>query len=213
MTGRRPRIAGASGASGELGDRAGRALAAADRGPSRGRAMPSRPSALPDSASRRRRRPTSHSLRSRAARSPTPRSAGVLPVRPGPAASPRREIFYVAYTLADARTRRAGPLTFLFNGGPGAASVFLHLGGIGPRRLAVNADGTWPPAPVGLTDNPLTWLAFTDLVFIDPVGTGYSRGAGAGTAGADDEDKGEQATIWGVARRISTASASSSGSI
>ena len=62
-------------------------------------------------------------------------------------------IFYVAYTRDHASSRRR-PLTFLFNGGPGAASVFLHLGGIGPRRLALNADGTWPPAPVGLSRQP-----------------------------------------------------------
>ena len=99
--------------------------------------------------------------------------AGVLEVRPEPD-QPVAEIFHVAYT-EDAALAQDRPVTFLFNGGPGAASVFLHFGGIGPRRLAVNPDGTWPPPPVGLADNPLSWLAFTDLVFVDPVGTGYSR--------------------------------------
>jgi carboxypeptidase C (cathepsin A) len=81
--------------------------------------------------------------------------------------------------------------------------VFLHLGGIGPRRLAVNADGTWPPAPVGLLDNPLTWLAFTDLVFIDPVGTGYSRVAKAGAEGEKEEASKDQASdFWSVERDL-----------
>ena len=101
-------------------------------------------------------------------------------------------------------------MTFLFNGGPGAASVFLHLGGIGPRRLAVNPDGTWPPPPVGLVDNPLTWLAFTDLVFIDPVGTGYSRVPAA--AGDEDEEEKERRTARRGSRLLGRASATSTAS-
>ena len=137
---------------------------------------------------------------------------GALQVRPAPD-QPEAAIFYVAYTRDHASSRRR-PLTFLFNGGPGAASVFLHLGGIGPRRLALNADGTWPPAPVGLSDNPLTWLAFTDLVFIDPVGTGYSFVPEIGGRGREERRRrrARPATI-GASIAISTASASSSGSI
>ena len=126
--------------------------------------------------------------------------AGVLPVRRAPR-QPEAEIFYVAYTLDDADARRR-PVSFLFNGGPGAASVFLHLGGIGPRRLALNADGTWPPAPVGLSDNPLTWLAFTDLVFVDPVGTGYSVVPEAGPDDGKEADKGKASDFWGVERDL-----------
>lgn len=125
--------------------------------------------------------------------------AGVLPVRPEPQ-QPEAEIFYVAYTR-DATEPARRPLTFLFNGGPGAASVFLHLGGIGPRRLAVNPDGTWPPAPIGLVDNPLTWLAFTDLVFVDPVGTGYSRVPEA-AEGDKDDDKRRPSEFWAVERDL-----------
>src|SRR3954447_15429331 len=69
------------------------------------------------------------------------------------------------------------PLTFVFNGGPGAAAVWLHLGAGGPRRVKLTETGEAPPPPYGLEDNPATWLDFTDMVFIDPVGTGYSRPA------------------------------------
>jgi carboxypeptidase C (cathepsin A) len=67
------------------------------------------------------------------------------------------------------------PVTFAFNGGPGAASVYLNLGAIGPKRVAFGAEGQSASDPAVLTDNPATWLDFTDLVFIDPVGTGFSR--------------------------------------
>ncbi|MBZ5725679.1 MAG: peptidase S10 [Acidobacteriia bacterium] len=67
------------------------------------------------------------------------------------------------------------PVTFALNGGPGAASVFLNLGAIGPKHLRFGEEGDSPSDPAKLTDNPGTWLDFTDLVFIDPIGTGYSR--------------------------------------
>lgn len=83
-------------------------------------------------------------------------------------------IFYISYeTDEDKKGHR--PVTFVFNGGPGAASVWLHLGGLGPMRINLTGDGRTPPTPVGYSENPYTWLAFTDLVFIDPVGTGFSR--------------------------------------
>ncbi len=81
-------------------------------------------------------------------------------------------VFYTAYALDDAAAQ-ARPVTFAFNGGPGAASAYLQLGLAGPR--AVTSDFTRDPANARLQDNPDTWLAFTDLVFIDPVGTGWSR--------------------------------------
>lgn len=89
----------------------------------------------------------------------------------------KASIFFVAYTLltdADAADR---PIMFCFNGGPGAAAVWLHLGGLGPRRAVVNDDGSLPPPPFRLVDNEHTILPVADLVFIDPVATGYSRAA------------------------------------
>ena len=83
-------------------------------------------------------------------------------------------IFYMAYTLdgADATKR---PLTFSFNGGPGSASMWVHMGGMGPRSPKLMPNGGMPPPPYQMKDNQDTWLDQTDLVFIDPVGTGYSR--------------------------------------
>ncbi len=83
-------------------------------------------------------------------------------------------LFYVAYELKgeEPNTR---PITFAFNGGPGAASVWLHLGCMGPRRIALSDGGRQLLPPGRYGDNPYTWLSFTDLVFIDPVGTGFSR--------------------------------------
>ena len=81
------------------------------------------------------------------------------------------EVVYTAYTV-DGKDR---PVTFAMNGGPGASSVFLNMGAIGPKRVAFGAEGDSPSDPATLTDNPGTWLDFTDLVFIDPIGTGYSR--------------------------------------
>ncbi len=87
---------------------------------------------------------------------------------------PQADIAYTAYQLdgADPATR---PVTFLFNGGPGAASAYLQFGAAGPWRLAINGDAAISSASPDLQPNAETWLDFTDLVFVDPVGTGYSR--------------------------------------
>ena len=85
------------------------------------------------------------------------------------------EIFYTAY-VAKSADPASRPVTFVFNGGPGAASAFLNLGLLGPRLAQFGADGR-DGSKVRLIDNPDTWLAFTDLVLIDPVGTGWSRAA------------------------------------
>ena len=100
-------------------------------------------------------------------------SAGMLSIGKDPE-RPDAEIFHVAYTLkgADPATR---PVTFVFNGGPGGASIYLHLSAIGPKTIASAGDGSFPPVPARLRENPDSWITFTDLVFIDPVGTGYSR--------------------------------------
>jgi carboxypeptidase C (cathepsin A) len=82
---------------------------------------------------------------------------------------------FFAYTRDDAGPVAERPLIFSFNGGPGSASVWLHLGALGPKRVRMRDDGAMPPPPYRLVDNPQTWLDQADLVFIDPVGTGYSR--------------------------------------
>ena len=94
---------------------------------------------------------------------------------------PKAEIFFVAYTLdrdettKDAEHRRQRPLTFSFNGGPGSSSVWLHLGLLGPRRVEMGDAGELLPPPYQLVDNDHSLLDVSDLVFIDPVTTGYSR--------------------------------------
>ena len=75
--------------------------------------------------------------------------------------------------LGQARRRRT--VSFVFNGGPGASSAYLHVGGLSPRRVLFKPDGNMEPPPVRLVNNPESWIAFTDLVFVDPVGTGFSR--------------------------------------
>jgi len=87
---------------------------------------------------------------------------------------PQADIAYTAYQL-DGTDPRSRPVTFFFNGGPGAASAYLQLGCAGPWRLSMVGDGAIPSASPDLQPNAETWLDFTDLVFIDPVGTGYSR--------------------------------------
>lgn len=83
------------------------------------------------------------------------------------------EVVYTAYTVPGAPANR--PVTFAFNGGPGASSVYLNLGAIGPKRVAFGDAGDAPSDPAVLRDNANSWLDFTDLVFIDPIGTGFSR--------------------------------------
>jgi len=86
-------------------------------------------------------------------------------------------IFFMAYTKDGVTDPASRPLMFSFNGGPGSSSVWLHLGAVGPKRVKMKADGDMPAPPFELEDNPASWLEHTDLVFIDPVGTGYSRPA------------------------------------
>ena len=102
-------------------------------------------------------------------------TTGLMPIRNSENDEIEANIFFVAYTLDNAGPNR--PLMFSFNGGPGSASIWLHMGAIGPRRVKMLPDGSMPPPPFELIDNQQTWLDQTDLVFIDPVGTGYSRAA------------------------------------
>ena len=86
----------------------------------------------------------------------------------------KTSIFYIAYTRNDVDESADRPLTFSFNGGPGSSSVWLHLGVLGPRRVEMR-DQTPTPPPYRVVPNEFSLLDVTDLVFIDPVGTGYSR--------------------------------------
>lgn len=87
----------------------------------------------------------------------------------------RATVFFVAYTRRDAPDPAKRPVTFSFNGGPGSSSVWLHLGALGPRRVVMEDAGRATQPPYRLTDNEHTLLDETDLVFVDPVSTGYSR--------------------------------------
>jgi carboxypeptidase C (cathepsin A) len=104
-------------------------------------------------------------------------SAGRLPIKRGDGRI-EAEMFYVAYTL-DGQEAAKRPLTFAFNGGPGSASIWLHMGALGPRRVVLQPDGFMPPAPYRMEDNPYTLLDKSDLVLVDAIGTGFSRAADA----------------------------------
>jgi len=113
-------------------------------------------------------------------------TAGRLPIK-DQAGTIEAEMFFVAYTLDGADASRR-PLTFAFNGGPGSASLWLHLGALGPRKVVLAKDGMMPASPYRFMDNPGTPLDKTDLVLVDAIGTGYSRPA--------DMEKARK--FWGV---------------
>jgi carboxypeptidase C (cathepsin A) len=100
-------------------------------------------------------------------------TTGRLPIKRGDGKI-LAEMFFVAYSLdgADAGKR---PLTFAFNGGPGSATIWLHMGALGPKRVLMKPEGFLPPAPYRVEDNPHTLLDKSDLVFVDAMGTGFSR--------------------------------------
>lgn len=85
-------------------------------------------------------------------------------------------MFYIAYVRSDIPSEKR-PITYAFNGGPGSSSVWLHMGALGPKRVVLTDKGDMPKPPGNMVDNEYSWLEFTDLIFIDPVGTGYSRPA------------------------------------
>src|SRR4029077_8055813 len=102
-------------------------------------------------------------------------TAGRLPIKRGDGRIDA-EMFYVAYT-AEGQDAAKRPLTFAFNGGPGSASIWLHMGALGPRKVVLQPDGFMPPAPYRIEDNPYTLLDKSDLVLIDAIATGFSRAA------------------------------------
>ncbi len=119
---------------------------------------------------------THHELVLRGRTLPFTARAGVIPLKDS-FGETEAEIFFVSYELEGAGDRSARPLTFAFNGGPGSSSIWLHLGALGPKRVVMEKEGWMPAPPYRYEDNAFTWLDQTDLVFIDPVGTGFSRAA------------------------------------
>lgn len=117
--------------------------------------------------------------------------AGCLPMK-DEAGELKANIFFTSYIKNGEEDKSQRPITFAFNGGPGAASVFLHLGALGPKRILLADEKEALPPPYKLVENECTWLDITDLVFIDPVGTGYSR-----AASGEDPKK-----FWGVEEDI-----------
>ena len=119
---------------------------------------------------------THHSMRLGDAELSYVATAGYMPI-PDRSGKVQAKVFFVAYVKEPSADASLRPITFAFNGGPGASSVFLHVGALGPKRALLAADGTALPASTRLVDNQWTWLDVTDLVFVDPVGTGYSASA------------------------------------
>ncbi len=113
-------------------------------------------------------------------------TAGRLPIKRGDGKI-EAEMFFVSYSL-DGQDASKRPLTFAFNGGPGSATIWLHMGALGPRHVALSADGFLPAAPYRVEDNPYTLLDKSDLVMVDAIGTGFSR--------AENMDMSKK--FWGV---------------
>ena len=113
------------------------------------------------------------------------------------AGKPVARFGYTAYTRDDSKDPARRPVTFAFNGGPGSSSIWLHMGILGPRRVVVNDPGYSPPPPSQRVDNEFSVLDVTDLVMIDPVGTGFSKPLGD-AKGAD---------FWGVDQDIKSVGA------
>src|SRR5579864_6777616 len=101
---------------------------------------------------------------------------------------PTASIFYIAYTRSDVKDLSQRPLAFLYNGGPGSSSIWVHMGAYGPKRVVTTDAGTTPPAPYRLVDNQYSLIDKCDEVFLDPVGTGFSHAVG----------KAQNKDFWGV---------------
>jgi carboxypeptidase C (cathepsin A) len=105
-----------------------------------------------------------------------------------PQGDPTALMYYTAYIKNDVKDQGTRPISFIYNGGPGSASIWLHMGAFGPRRVATKDADYTPPPPYRLTDNANSLLDHTDMVFVDPVGTGFSHAVGK----SQDKD------FWGV---------------
>src|SRR5215471_13649222 len=107
---------------------------------------------------------------------------------------PTALVYYTSYVRTDTKETSQRPLSFLYNGGPGSASLWLHMGAFGPRRVVTADAAPTPPAPYQMSENANSLLDKSDLVFIDPVGTGFSHAVGQ----AHDKD------FWGVDQDVSS---------
>jgi carboxypeptidase C (cathepsin A) len=119
---------------------------------------------------------TQHSITIRGQKIPYTATAGTLVLKKEDE-KPKAAIFFIAYTRDDVTDKAARPVQFTFNGGPGSSSVWLHMGAFGPKRVVLGPEGEQPAPPYRTVDNEDSPLLFTDLVFIDPVTTGFSRNA------------------------------------
>jgi carboxypeptidase C (cathepsin A) len=102
-------------------------------------------------------------------------TTGMMPIKNQVSGETEARMFFMAYTLDGVSDLSKRPLMLSFNGGPGSSSVWLRLGALGPKRVKMQDNGMTPAPPYQLVTNDHTWLYLTDLVLIDPVGTGYSR--------------------------------------
>jgi carboxypeptidase C (cathepsin A) len=118
--------------------------------------------------------------------------------------TPTASIFYIAYTKNDVPDLSRRPITFAFNGGPGSSSVWLHMGTLGPKRVVMDPEGNPLPPPYKFTDNEYSLLDLTDLVFIDPVSTGYSRAVPDNTARNFHSLKGDLESVGEFIRLYTT---------
>ncbi|HKN66148.1 MAG TPA: hypothetical protein VJW73_07715, partial [Gemmatimonadaceae bacterium] len=111
---------------------------------------------------------TRHTMRLHGATLGYTATTGMLPIRNDTTGVVEGGIFFVAYNRDGAGDPSSRPLTFVFNGGPGSSTVWLHMGAFGPKKVRLNPDGTNPPPPYNYEDNQSTLLDQTDLVFLDP---------------------------------------------
>jgi len=130
---------------------------------------------------------TDHSIKLNGQTVPYKATAGTILLK-NDKDEPEALVYYTAYTRSDIKDTAQRPLAFLYNGGPGSASIWLHMGSFGPKRVVTVNAGVTPPAPYQLPDNPNCLLDKADLVFIDPVGTGFSKAVG----------KAQNKDFWGV---------------
>ena len=123
-------------------------------------------------------------------------TAGTLTIR-NDKGEPDASMFYVAYTTGDGKDAEHRPVTFLYNGGPGSSSIWLHMGSFGPMRIETASPDATPPAPYHLVPNADSLLDKTDLVFIDAIGTGFSHGL-PNDKDKKDKDANPDKRFWGT---------------